>query len=307
MTADQSDKDHIAQDELENDSSTDWEEAFQAEDYLISPETPPPTLSESLAGDGIKKNGEAARGRASGGASGSSGLPGRLGILFEGLGGNTFIRSLTGHFPASLRQGPVLSSAKRRGALIALTVVLCCLLLLALSLRTGRQQAQEEYSASHLAEGGLAGGKKQAVVPAAPATKPVSAAKSTPPATVSSPPAVASTAGGKNSFTAGTVRRKWRFSSFLIDAAQSATEPPSYVVVDLSLVLRLNAGEPFPEDKKYAVREMIYQFFSNRPLYELRRFSLARGEMQMKLEAWFHKEWPNNPIESIFFHRYQIL
>ena len=105
----------------------------------------------------------------------------------------------------------------------------------------------------------------------------------------------------------GPDRHKWRFSSFMIDAGSDDEGKPSYVAIDVSLILHLDPGEDFPRDREYLIRNMIYQFFSNRPPYELKRFSLARGEMKQKLHAWFNKEWPGNRVESILFHRYQII
>jgi len=102
-------------------------------------------------------------------------------------------------------------------------------------------------------------------------------------------------------------QRKWRFSSFMIDVGSGEEGKSNYVVLDLSLVFSLDPEADLPFNKEYAIRNMIYQFFSNRPINELRRFSLARSEMKQKLTAWFNKEWPSNSIESILFHRYLIV
>lgn len=103
-------------------------------------------------------------------------------------------------------------------------------------------------------------------------------------------------------------RRKWRFSSFMISPhTQEEGQPVSYVVVDLSLVLHLPAGDSLPEDRLYFIRDTIFQFYQNRPLYELRRYALARGEMKQKLMVWLRKQWPDGPVDTIFFHRYKII
>lgn len=105
------------------------------------------------------------------------------------------------------------------------------------------------------------------------------------------------------------IRKKWTFSPFFIPASSQDPEADktiSFVVIDLSLTLLLDAGEEIPEDKKAFVRDIIYQFFINRPLYELRRFSLARGDMNRALRAWLQKQWPEGAIQSIIFNRYLL-
>ncbi len=337
MTADRNDKDTLAQDGLESESSTDWEEAFQAEDFLMPSEATPPVVPESSAGVGPMKEGEqpsrpleagtetgriaASPGKRTKGATGS-------GVFFETLGGNRFIGSLFDRLPSSLRQWPAFRSAKGRGAFLSLTLVLCLVLSLVLVSQRLRQPAAGDNPLAVRTTKDSAGPVKKELAPPSPGAEsappspavesappspaaesapPPQTAESAPPVSAASPPVVTPASGEGKPADFGATRRKWRFSSFMIDASQDASTEPSYVVVDLSLVLQLRPGEAFPQDKEYVVREMIYQFFSNRPLYELRRFSLARGEMKVKLEAWFRKEWPNNPIESIFFHRYQII
>jgi len=106
----------------------------------------------------------------------------------------------------------------------------------------------------------------------------------------------------------GKTRVKWTFSPFLIAAASSTGEKSvSLVTVNLSLVMLLDEGADPPEEKKIFVRNIIYQFYNNRPLSELHRYSLARGEMKRKLEAWLLKQWPDSPIDTIIINRYQII
>lgn len=113
-------------------------------------------------------------------------------------------------------------------------------------------------------------------------------------------PAPTTQAPGKN-------RKKWPMQAFFI-AVQQKDSPESLLVrIDLNLVLLLDPGSNIPEEKRAFVRDTIFQFFANRPPEELRRYSLARGEMIRNLDAWLQKEWPQNPIASIMFDRYQIL
>jgi hypothetical protein len=104
------------------------------------------------------------------------------------------------------------------------------------------------------------------------------------------------------------IRTKWHFPAFLISTSDEMKgDNIFFVEVDITLNLLLNEGEKVPADKAVFLREIIYQFFNNRPLYELRRYSLARGEMNRKLRSWIEKEWPEGEIASIVFNRYQVL
>lgn len=100
---------------------------------------------------------------------------------------------------------------------------------------------------------------------------------------------------------------KWPFASFLIivPPEQKDTQP-SFVVVDLTLTL-LGNEEDLPQEKKVFVRDIIYQFFKNRPFSELHRFSLARGDMKRQLMAWMKKQWPEAPVVSILIDRYKVI
>ncbi|MCK5229888.1 MAG: hypothetical protein KAR13_06465 [Desulfobulbaceae bacterium] len=104
------------------------------------------------------------------------------------------------------------------------------------------------------------------------------------------------------------VRQKWLFSSFFIPAvAQNSQEKITFVSLDLTLVVLLEKGRELPEYKRIFVRDLIYQFYLNQPLYELRRYSLARGEMVKKLHAWILKQWTEGSIHKIIINRYQIV
>lgn len=105
----------------------------------------------------------------------------------------------------------------------------------------------------------------------------------------------------------GKVRKKWAFPAFIIPVNNPAPDQPvTFVLVDITLIASLDDQEDPPADKKIFVRDIIYQFFQNKPLEELRRFSLARGEMNKELRAWLLKQWPEAPIESIIFNQYHL-
>lgn len=103
-----------------------------------------------------------------------------------------------------------------------------------------------------------------------------------------------------------TIRKKWPFSGFFIPARHEESSTTIFIAVDLTLITRLKQGEQLPLEKETSIRNMIYQFYTNRPVYELQRYPLARGEMIRKLTAWLKKEWPDSSIETIIFNRYQV-
>jgi flagellar basal body-associated protein FliL len=105
----------------------------------------------------------------------------------------------------------------------------------------------------------------------------------------------------------GKVRKKWGFPAFIIPVDNPAPDQVvTFVLVDITLIATLDEQEELPDEKKIFVRDIIYQFFQNKPLEELRRFSLARGEMNKELRAWLQKQWPEAPIESIIFNQYHL-
>ena len=102
-------------------------------------------------------------------------------------------------------------------------------------------------------------------------------------------------------------RKKWPMRAFFIAVQPTDSTEGLLVRIDLDLVLLLDQNSNIPEEKRAFIRDIIFQFFVNRPPEELRRYALARGEMVRNLESWLQKEWPHNPIASIMFDRYQIL
>ncbi|MFZ5766026.1 MAG: hypothetical protein ACOY4H_10580 [Thermodesulfobacteriota bacterium] len=102
-------------------------------------------------------------------------------------------------------------------------------------------------------------------------------------------------------------RKKWSLPGFFITTHQENNGGKATISVDLTLVLLLDPGQPLPEGQKAAVRDAIYQFYSNRPPEELRRYALARGEMIRNLESWLKKAWPDGPLASIIFDSYRVI
>lgn len=121
------------------------------------------------------------------------------------------------------------------------------------------------------------------------------------------PPAAPQETSQASQLHPGKVRKKWAFPAFIIPVNNPATDQPvTFVLVDITLIASLDDMEDPPADKKIFVRDIIYQFFQNKPLEDLRRFSLARGEMNRELRAWLLKQWPEAPIESIIFNQYHL-
>ncbi|MEW6595629.1 MAG: flagellar basal body-associated FliL family protein [Thermodesulfobacteriota bacterium] len=103
------------------------------------------------------------------------------------------------------------------------------------------------------------------------------------------------------------IRKKLTLNGFLIPVRDGKESGPLlFAQIDLTLNTLLGEEEELPPDKESMVRDIIYQFFANRTLDELRRYQLARGELQRDLRAWLAKQWPDAPVESITFSRYQL-
>ncbi|MCK5192673.1 MAG: flagellar basal body-associated FliL family protein, partial [Desulfobulbaceae bacterium] len=101
-------------------------------------------------------------------------------------------------------------------------------------------------------------------------------------------------------------RKKWTLPSFFIVAGES-NNPSLFISIDLTLVLQLGPDKQLPEERLSYLRDSIFQFYRNRPAYELKHFALARGEMIRQLNNWLKKEWPESPISTIMFNKYQVI
>ncbi len=101
-------------------------------------------------------------------------------------------------------------------------------------------------------------------------------------------------------------RKKWNFQDIIVHS-KSEGEGSAIVTTDLTLVLKLAPGATPPLDKGPFIREILYQFYVNQPLADLKRYALERGEMKSKLQAWIAKQCPELPLDSIAIDRYQLL
>ena len=103
------------------------------------------------------------------------------------------------------------------------------------------------------------------------------------------------------------IRRKWELAPFYIPIANTGpNEEKAFIDVKITLIMVQNENIPLPLERERFLRDLIYQFYVNRPLYELQRYTLARGEMSRKLRKWIRKQWPDVPLETIQFNHYKV-
>lgn len=106
---------------------------------------------------------------------------------------------------------------------------------------------------------------------------------------------------------AGKTRSKWVFPAFFIPVtAQTPGQPVAFVIAEVTLIASVDEQDEPSAEKKIFVRDIIYQFFQNKTIEDLRRFSLARGEMSRELRAWIMKQWPESPVDTVIFNQYRL-
>ncbi|MFZ5776210.1 MAG: hypothetical protein ACOY3Z_12065 [Thermodesulfobacteriota bacterium] len=288
----------IAADHDSTDWGEDWEAAFKADDatfftpdetetegFFLDEEAKPAaggqkpsldaSLQESLASIPDQ---QAAALRQTGAAAASPPLPERLKETLASLSGR-------------LQQLP---PRQRMGIYIGLPSLLLLVVLLPLLIGSPPPPQPPPGEASHSGEPSpSAPTAGETPPPAAPQESAAATSEATPPPEQAAP-------------IQPKIRRKWAFTSFLIPTSAGSGQPVSFVIVDLTLVASLPKAEEPPPEKLALVRDAIFQFYQNRPIEELRRYSLARGEMTRKLKEWITMQWPEAPIESITFERYRL-
>ncbi|MFW8600753.1 hypothetical protein ACOHYD_04660 [Desulfobacterota bacterium M19] len=120
------------------------------------------------------------------------------------------------------------------------------------------------------------------------------------------PPVVKPAKGTDSVLAAGSRSRKWPLKSFFV-AIPAANHTSVVLTVDLTLFLQNSGKTVLPLSRKVFIRDLIYQFFRNQSLADLKHFTLARGILKRRLMAWIKKQWPGLPVSSISFDRYQLL
>lgn len=103
------------------------------------------------------------------------------------------------------------------------------------------------------------------------------------------------------------IRRKWPLPAFFITVQEEESDRHVVARIDLTLVILTEPGQNIPRTKESFIRDSIFQFFANRPAKELRYYALARGEMIHNLNSWLKKDWPDNSLAAIIFNRYEIV
>jgi len=147
----------------------------------------------------------------------------------------------------------------------------------------------------------------QATLPTAPAGAPAS-----PPAEVAAPAVVEAPAAEPAPADTGPQpveksHTTWPFTSFIIPVMDKDTKATIFVTVELDLVIALdNAKDGPPLSRKPFVRDTIFQFFVNRPPYDLRHYALAQGEMSDQLREWLRMQWPEGELETVTIKSYKL-
>ncbi len=283
--------------DLDNDLGDDWESAFQAEEFMISPEDEPadfflldenePDKNEDIADlfseaeEGTKEKSRAAAQPAAAESAGE----GRAVLAFpHGL--QILAASLHQLVQGGRRQQLVLTAL----AVVITLLVAATLFLRATDDRGGTPTDQNRASAP---------------LPAPPPPLPHKSSSSLeqPPVPQQSP-----TGAPPSEPAVGpeTVHQQWQLPTFVIVAGDDS-KVEIIVNIDLILTANLAKGQALPEDKQILARDIIYQFFANRPAYELKRYALARGDMISQLQAWLNRQWQNNPFDTIIFSRYEVI
>lgn len=279
---------------LDNDLGGDWESAFQAEDFMLTPDDEAEIFFEKEKGaddndfdlaalldsaDSQSKQAASQSRPVPDEADTSQKTPRRSSFVPE------FLLPLLGA-PVSWFQSRPFS---QKILLTGFPVICICLVAAALFFHTTTRELAE----------------KQSSPPSSPAPTQSPHKPETP--SVSTEVILPIEQDNVEPTPPGTYRKKWLMNDFFI-ATQSKNGQESLLIkIDLSLVLLLKPNATLPEEQRTSVRDTIYQFFVNRPPDELRRYSLARGEMVRNLESWLKKEWPQNQIASVMFDRYEIL
>ncbi len=106
--------------------------------------------------------------------------------------------------------------------------------------------------------------------------------------------------------TAGPRSQKWHLNSFFV-AIPAANHTSVVLTVNLTLFVQSAGKTALSISREIFLRDLIYQFFRNQSLTDLKKFTLARSILKRRLMAWIKKQWPGLPLLSISFNRYQLL
>ena len=301
--SDEKDLDPLA--DLDDDLGDDWESAFQSEDFMFTPEEeandfflfdendPEDEVDELTsimenAEKEAKQDKENAKEESASDAPPQTDTPSTSSTAIPVL-----IRQYISMAISFFKQLPLYQRAIG-------TAVPCLILLIIFASLFLRQTSEElaETEEPTITVADLEIGPKdepQSIVKIAQAKKEPLPALPPPPLVVKEPEP-----------RARTIRKQWDFPTFTIVSSIPNTET-LFVTVNLSLIAILPEGGRLPEEKNVQIKDIIYQFYTNRSPTELKHFALARGEMIHKLHNWLQKEWPDSPVNTVIFSRYQVV
>jgi hypothetical protein len=280
--------------DLDDDLGDDWESAFQAEDFMFSPEEESSDFflfdendpDKSANNSGLPAGKDKSKNRSKPGTSSKDSAPERDVESSSVLEFPGRLQILT----ASLFQLFQARPRHQRLLLGSLPLVVVLIIVSALFFKSTSEE--------------LASLDEQAMIGETPHTPPP-ALDSTRESAVPQQQEQTVSPGQEPTVAIETVQQKWKLPTFII-VASGKTKAELIVNVDITLVANLEIGQNLPADKQIFAKDIIYQFYVNRPAYELKRYALARGEMLSQLNAWINKQWPNNPFDTIIFSRYQV-
>ncbi|ADH86419.1 hypothetical protein [Desulfurivibrio alkaliphilus] len=101
-------------------------------------------------------------------------------------------------------------------------------------------------------------------------------------------------------------RHRISLTDFLIPVPGDTGHGDIFLQLDLTLTVQTPPGEPLNPVLKAQLRESIYNFYRRRDPADLRRYSLARGDMLRDLRFWLEEHHPELEADAISFDRYWL-
>ncbi len=284
--------------ELDDDLGDDWESAFQAEEFMLSPEDEPEDffitdeetdeeidLASLLAQEETQSK-EADHTKGSTGSADASDQAPQT-TPSRSLALPAIVLASTNWFKSRPRYQKILFPALALFIVVAINAVL-------FFRSTSEQLAQEPTTSDIAAQKAAVQDPKEEKVTKLPTE-------------IVDLPAPTEKQKTATLLPPTKVRKKWALPDFFITVQDEKNDQQVVARIDLSLILFLEPSKNIPRNKRSFIRNSIYQFYNNRTPEELRHYSLARGEMVRKLESWLRKDWPDNSLTAIIFNRYEIV
>jgi hypothetical protein len=275
-----------------DDWGADWESAFQAEEFLVDEAEADTSLAEAILEADEDESPAVTIAPGSG-----AGVDEKTGpaVTLGGEGAPVARKARPSLFAGLLARCRALPRLVRLAVPVALLLLLTGTLLTRFVGRHGQDPipspATQQATAPVATEVPAASPPEPAVDPA-PAVAPAA-----------EPPAPETAAPPQEEKTS----TPWPLSAFIIPVLDETTKATLFVTVELSLDIALSGEKKvLPLDKKPFVRDIIFQFFANRPLFDLRHYAMAHGEMSAQLIDWLRKQWPDGDIAGLNILSYKI-